>query len=72
MERIVTMYLGVIHLGFGLSVLVGGAIRFPPPTYAPLLDLTGGYVWPYGVLYLSSGILLTQPGGYWVRMSGAI
>lgn len=70
-ERLLTVYLGVINGGFALAVLVGGAIRFPPPTYAPLLAATGGQVWPYGVLFMVSSIgLLAQP--YWARMIGAV
>jgi hypothetical protein len=72
MERIAAAYLGMIHAGFGVAILVGGAIRFPPPTYKPLLDLSNGHVWPYGVVYLASGILLTLGQGPLVRMAGAI
>jgi hypothetical protein len=55
-ERLVTSYLAVINAGFALCVFVGGAIRFPPPTYAPLLGATDGHVWPYGVLFTLSAI----------------
>lgn len=72
MERIASTYLGTIHLGFALAILVGGATRFPPPTYQPLLDATGGHVWPYGVLYLLSGILLTVGRVPLVRLIGAL
>lgn len=60
-ERIVTVYLGVISAGFAASILAGGAIRFPPPTYQPLLDATGGAAWPYGMLYLASALALLAP-----------
>jgi hypothetical protein len=68
-ERYLTVYLGVINAGFATIVLVGGANRFPPPTYEPLLDMTGGEVWPYGVLFGISAIGLLGRG-YWSRMVG--
>lgn len=70
-ERIGSVYLGLIHMGFALAILVGGAIRFPPPTYKPLLDLTGGTVWPYGLLYGSSAILLIAGMRWQMRALGA-
>ena len=69
-ERAACSYLGAIHLGFALCVLVGGAIRFPPPTYAPLLESTGGHVWPYGALFALSGLALLS-GRHGARMAGA-
>lgn len=70
-ERLVASYLGVINAGFALTIIIGGAIRFPPPTYRPLLDATNGEVWPYGVLFGLSAIgLLRQT---WTsRLVGAI
>lgn len=58
MERIASSYMGVINVGFAICILVGGAVRFPPPTYRPLLEITHGSVWPYGAIYLTSGLLL--------------
>lgn len=72
MERIAAAYLGMIHAGFGIAILVGGAVRFPPPTYQPLLDATDGQVWPYGLTYLASGVLLIGGHHLVTRMSGAI
>lgn len=69
-ERLACMYLGIIHLGFGVLIGLGGVTRFPPPTYQPLLDLTHGHVWPYGAAYLTSGLLLLG-GQSWTRMTGA-
>lgn len=70
-ERLITAYLGAINLGFAIIILVGGAHRFPPPTYEPLLHATGGSVWPYGVLFgLSAlGLLCRHHHG---RMVGAV
>lgn len=70
-ERIVSVYLGIINLGFGVAIIVGGAVRFPPPTYAPLLEATGGQVWPYAALYLASGILLVGGHSTIPRVIGA-
>lgn len=71
LERWLTAYLGVINLGFALCVLIGGAIRFPPPTYRPLLDATHGHVWPYGVLFaVSTAGLLARTT--WAHMIGAV
>lgn len=56
--RSATHAMGVINLALGVSVIVGGAIRFPPPTYEPLLALTNGKAWPYGLLFCLSGILM--------------
>lgn len=58
MERIASAYMGVINLGFAICILVGGVPRFLTATYRPLLDLTHGQVWPYGAIYLVSGLLL--------------
>lgn len=71
-ERLASVYLGCIHLGFGLLIMLGGAIRFPPPTYQPLLDLTVGHVWPYGLAYLTSALFLIGGHGHLSRMVGAI
>lgn len=68
-ERYLTTYLGVINAGFAFTVLVGGAIRFPPPTYEPLLDMTGGHVWPYGILFACSAVGLLSRG-YRARLIG--
>lgn len=70
-ERLVASYLGVINAGFALTIIIGGAIRFPPPTYRPLLNATNGEVWPYGVLFGLSAFGLL--GGSWtVRLVGAV
>lgn len=71
MERIGTAFLGLVATGFGFIILIGGAVRFPPPTYQPLLEATGGRVWPYAVLYLSSGFLLILGHRLVTKMIGA-
>lgn len=57
------------HTGLGVAILVGGAARFPLPTYKPLLELTGGDVLPWGVSILVSALLMTLHG-WWVNMVG--
>lgn len=61
-EKFCTGFLGMVHVGFGVSILAGGAMRFPPPTYDPLLRFTDGQVWPYGLLFFVAGILMFFPG----------
>lgn len=69
-ERLVATYLGVINAGFAVIILIGGAVRFPPPTYRPLLEATNGQVWPYGVLFGLSAVGLL--GRSWAsRLTGA-
>lgn len=56
-HRTASLILGVVHVVFGIAVLIGGSIRFPPPTYQPLLNFTNGEVWPYGLVFLIAGVL---------------
>lgn len=70
MEQMASRYLGVIHAGFGFLILVGGAVRFPPPTYRPLLDATNGHVWPYSVLFLASALPLLFARTWFPRVVG--
>lgn len=71
-ERLMCAAMSVVNMGFAVSILVGGVIRFPPPTYEPLLQATGGHVWPYGLLYLVSGLLLAPVvSSFWFRLLGA-
>jgi O-antigen/teichoic acid export membrane protein len=52
--------MGIINLMLGVTTLIGGAERFPPPTYAELLRLTNGSVVPYGLAFVLSGVLMIQ------------
>lgn len=70
-ERVLTIYLGAINAGFAACVFIGGAIRFPPPTYQPLLGMTHGHVWPYGVLFTLSAMGLLSRR-YWTRIAGCV
>lgn len=63
-----------VHWGLGLAVLVGGRERFQVPTYQPLLDITGGHVWVWGVSIIIAGALMIVPSravnmvGLWIGM----
>lgn len=57
-ERVASVLLGIIHCSLALAVFAGGQQRFPPPNYAPLLTFSGGRVWPYGLLWLTGGLLM--------------
>jgi hypothetical protein len=57
----VTSIMIAVHWGLGLSVLVGGQARFTIPTYQPLIDLTNGHVWIWGVAIMLSAFLMTMP-----------
>lgn len=48
----------VIHASLATAILVGGAMRFPPPTYQPLLDMTHGHAWPWAIGIGLSAILM--------------
>lgn len=70
-EKFVAGLLGIINIGFGVAVLGGGAVRFPPPTYEPLLRFTGDQVWPYGLVFLFSGVAMLLPE-WRVRFGGVV
>lgn len=50
-----------VHIGLGFAILAGGATRFTPPTYQPLLDLTSDKVWIWAVWILFSAVLIMTP-----------
>lgn len=74
----VTSAMIVIHWGLGIAILVGGVARFSLPTYQPLLDLTGGLAWPWGLAIIISGTLMMVPFkwpsivGLWLGMAWMI
>ena len=41
-----------------MAILAGGTTRFPFPTYQPLLELSDGHAWPWGVSIGAAAILL--------------
>ena len=69
-EVLICRVLGIIHIALGAAVFVGGAIRFPPPTYTPLLGLLDNQVWPYGVLWSSAGLFMLLSRSRWKQMVG--
>lgn len=46
----VTMVMIFVNGGLAIAILWGGEMRFPPPSYLPLLEYTNGNVWIWGVL----------------------
>lgn len=64
-EKLVCFLLGTIHISLGVATAIGGPDRFPPPGYGPLLDLTNGYTWPYGVLWAAGGTIMILAHGLW-------
>lgn len=71
LSRGVCAVLGVVHVSLGLSVLLGGVPRFPPPSYSPLLELFNGSIWPYGTWWLVGGLLMFFPRRV-IRMLGTV
>lgn len=63
-----------VHAVMGLAVLAGGRERFAYPTYQPLIDLTNGETWIWGVWVLAAGLIMTIPArrpqiiGLWLGM----
>lgn len=71
-EDVVCRALGAIHTGLGLAVFIGGAVRFPAPTYTPLLELTSGNVWPYGFFWILAGLVMLAARRRWEQMVGLV
>lgn len=57
----VTGIMIAVHWGLGLSILVGGRERFTVPTYQPLIDMTHGQIWVWGVVIMVSATLMMVP-----------
>lgn len=57
----VTTIIILVNVGLGSMILAGGVDRFAPPSYNPLVDLSGGRTWVWGVWILLSGMLITTP-----------
>lgn len=54
----------VTHILLGLAIMIGGKAHFPFPTYQPLLDLSQGAVWPWGVTIIAAGVLMLIPRAF--------
>lgn len=71
----VTIILVMVNFGLSISILVGGIDRFVSPSYDPLVDLTNGKVWIWGVIILFSALLTSVPFrrlniiGLWISMA---
>lgn len=57
-ERGACLLLGVVHFLLGFVTWAGGEERFPAPGYTPLLNLSHGVVWPYGVAWMLGGAIM--------------
>lgn len=57
----VTSIMIVMHWGLGLAILIGGVRRFALPTYQPLLDISHGHVWVWGLVIIASAVLMMTP-----------
>lgn len=57
----VTNVMVAVHFGLGLSIIAGGKSRFSLPTYQPLIEMTNGHIWIWGVAILAAGTLMTTP-----------
>lgn len=68
-ERGICLMLGSVHFLLGFVTLVGGRERFPSPGYTPLLDLSNGVVWPYGLMWMLGGFVMVVAKNNW-RLAG--
>jgi len=65
----------IVHLGLCVAVVVGGAARFTIPSYEPLIEMSFGHTWLWGVWIGLSGWLMMFPYrwpnivGLWLGMS---
>lgn len=58
LERGICLLLGTVHFFLGFVTWVGGEQRFPAPGYTPLLDLSNGITWPYGIAWMLGGAIM--------------
>lgn len=70
-DAVATFYMILVFANSALAmgILAGGEARFPYPTYQPLLDLSQGHVWPWGVSIGAAGILMTLHSK-WANLTG--
>lgn len=57
----VTTIMIIAHVGLAMAVLAGGRERFVRPSYTPLIELTHGNVWIWGVWIFASAFLMGMP-----------
>ena len=75
-EYLLSAYLGIVSIGYGVTILVTAAQgRMDQETYALLLEMTGGHVWPVAVPLLGAGVALFVPrfavamAAHWVALA---
>lgn len=74
----ITNIMVAVHVGLGTAVLAGGAERFDYPTYQPLIDMTNGNTWLWGIWALGASGLMMIPSrwpqilGLWFGMAWQI
>lgn len=70
----ITTIMIMVNIGIGMAILAGGASRFPPPSYRPLLAYTDGRVWLWGLVITLAALLMGTPFrwanivGLWISM----
>lgn len=57
----ITSVMIAVYWALGVAILVGGQVRFSLPTYEPLVDLSGGHTWIWGVVVIVAAILTMIP-----------
>jgi hypothetical protein len=65
----ITNIMVVIHACLGTAILAGGSVRFPYPTYQPLIDIVNGQIWIWGFWALASAGLMMMPAR-WPQITG--
>lgn len=57
----VTSIMIAVHWGLGLAILIGGRARFSVPSYQPLIAMTEGRIWLWGLAIMASAVLMMTP-----------
>jgi hypothetical protein len=58
-----------VHVGLGVAIIVGGQVRFSPPSYDPLVEMANGAVWIWGAWILVSAGMMIIPFK-WIQVVG--
>lgn len=65
----------MVHFGFGLVLLFSHPLTFGSKTYEPIVTLSQGHLWLWGVVIIFSGYLMAMPYkwlnvvGLWIGMA---
>lgn len=65
----ITTIVIVINACLAMAIWAGGLIRFPRPSYGPLIDYTDGEIWIWGALIFATVLLMSVPFR-WPNMIG--